>query len=275
MTITVLGATGNVGQPLVEQLAKGGHAVRAVTRSADKPLPKGVERASPSNLDEALKGATKLFLLTPPGSGYELEDAALAAAKAAGVKHVVRLSSIGASGDKPLGLGAMHLKRDEALKASGLEWTLVRPGFFMSNVLAWLPQIRESGAVRNNYGDGPMYPIAPDDIAGVAVVALTGQGHAGKAYDLTGDVAISAVQQIATMGSVLGRPIGVVDLLPDAAEQEAIARGIPAPMAAGLKALWVSVRAGKGAMHTDTARTLLGRPLMTFAEWCRLRLPKP
>lgn len=269
MHIAIFGATGNVGRPLVEILAKQGHAVRAVTRSADKPLPAGVSRVSASNLDEVVRGADKVFLLTPPVAGLDFEDRAIDAAKRAGVKHVVKLSTIGASGDKPQGLGVHHLEKEEKLRASGMAWTMLRPGFFMSNALAWLAQLRDTGSVRNPYGEGLMYPIAPDDIAAVAALALGGEGHEGKIHELTGEVGLTAPEEIRIMARVLGKPVTIVDVPPDEAVADARGRGASEEVATMLRDLYVNVRANRVAKHDDTARRLLGRPLMTFEAWFR------
>lgn len=272
MNIAIFGATGNVGRPLVEILSKQGHAVRAVTRSADKPLPAGVSRVSASNVGEVVRGVDKVFLLTPPVAGLDFEDEVIAAAKRANVKHVVKLSSIGAGGEKPQGLGIHHLEKEEKLRASGVAWTMLRPGFFMSNAFLWLAQIRETGSARNPYGDGLMYPIAPDDIAAVAALALTTDGHEGKIHELTGEVGLTAPQEIEIMGRVLGKPVNVIDVQPDVAVSDARARGASETVAAMLRDLYVNVRANRVTRHDDTARRLLGRPLMTFETWFRAAL---
>jgi len=269
MNIAILGATGNVGRPLVEILAREGHAVRAATRSAEKPLPAGVARVSTSSLNELVRDADKLFLLAPPVGGTSVEDDAIDAAKRAGVKHVVKLSSIGASGDNPKGLGVHHLEKEKLLRASGMAWTMLRPGFFMSNALTYVQQVRESGKVRNYYGDGVMVPIAPSDIAAVAAVALTTPGHEEKIYELTGEVAITAPEQIEIVSRVLGIHATVIDVQPDEAVADARARGATENVAAALRDLYVNVRANRVSQHDDTARRLLGRPLVTFEAWLR------
>ncbi|HEY1957049.1 MAG TPA: NmrA family NAD(P)-binding protein [Polyangiaceae bacterium] len=267
MNIAVLGATGNVGKPLVELLAKQGHAVRASTRSADKPLPSGVTRVSASNLDELLRGAQKLFLLAPPVGGLDVEERAIDAAKRAGIAHVVKLSSIGAAGEKPQGLGIHHREMEKKLEATGMAWTMLRPGFFMSNALPRLVQLRETGAVRNAYGDGVMYPIAPADIAAVAALALTEGGHESKRYVLTGEVGLTVPQEVAIMARAIGKEPKVIDLSPDEGAADARKRGAPEDVVAMLRDLYVNVRENRVAEHDDTARRLLGRPLMTFETW--------
>lgn len=274
--IGVIGATGNVGKPLVQQLLKAGEKVRIATRDAAK-APAGVEKVvgelNEQNVAELVKGADRLFLLTPPGAPPPTEDLILKAAKAAGVKHVVKLSSIGASQEKPIGLGAYHRGREKILEATGMGWTMLRPGFFMSNVLGWLPQLRATGAVKNNYGEGVMYPIAPEDIAAVGVLALTQSGHDGKHYTLTGDKPITAPQQAEILSKLWGKPIKVIDNPPDQAAEDARKAGTPEPIIAALKDLWTNTRANKVTMSSPVAREVLGRPLMTFEEWAKLNAP--
>jgi uncharacterized protein YbjT (DUF2867 family) len=267
MNIAVLGATGNVGKPLVELLAKQGHAVRASTRSADKPLPSGVTRVSASNLDELVQGAQKLFLLAPPIGGLDVEERAIEAAKRAGVAHVVKLSSIGAAAEKPQGLGIHHREMEKKLEATDMAWTMLRPGFFMSNALPRLAQLRETGAVRNPYGDGVMYPIAPADIAAVAALVLGESGHEGKRYVLTGEVGLTVPEEVALMARAIGKEPKLVDLSPDEGADDARKRGATEEVAAMLRDLFVNVRENRVAQKDDTARRLLGRPLMTFEAW--------
>jgi len=104
----------------MELLATQGHTVRAATRSADKPLPKGVERVSSANLGEVMQGAEKLFLLVSPAMGPKAELDAIAAAKAAGVKHVVKLSSAGAGESRGAGQAP---PRDGNRRSRRAAWT--------------------------------------------------------------------------------------------------------------------------------------------------------
>jgi uncharacterized protein YbjT (DUF2867 family) len=225
-----------------------------------------------------MAGTEKLFLLVSPQAGLEAEALAIDAAKAAGVKHVVKLSTIGAGGDGsgglPKGLGVHHLAMERKLEESGLKWTMLRPGFFMSNVLQWVQQIREKGEARNLHGDGLMFPIAPDDIAAVAALALTSEGHDGQTYALTGETAMTSPQQIEIMARVLGKKASVIDVPIDVGASEAKGRGAAEPVVAMLKDLWTNVRANRVATYSVTARVLLRRPLMTFEDWFRLRVQK-
>jgi uncharacterized protein YbjT (DUF2867 family) len=262
---------------LVQQLLKAGEQVRIATRDGAK-APAGAEKVvgelNEKTISEVVKGADRLFLLVPPGAPPPTEDLILKAAKSAGVKHVVKLSSIGAAGEKPMGLGGHHREREKILEASGMAWTMIRPGFFMTNVMNWLPQIRAGGTVKNNYGDGVMYPIAPEDIAAVAVLSFTQPGHQGKYYELTGEHAITAPQQLEIMGRHWGKPITVIDNPPDQAAEDARKAGTPEPIVAAMKELWINTRANRVKLQSPKAREVLGRPLMTFEEWAKANLPK-
>jgi uncharacterized protein YbjT (DUF2867 family) len=276
--ITVFGATGNIGRPLVEQLAKAGQKLRVSTRDASKSFPAGVEKIvgefDDKTIGQMVKGAEKLFLLVPPSAAPATEEQILKAAKAAGVKYVVKLSTIGASGEKPQALGVHHRQMEQALEASGMAWTMLRPGFFMSNVLAWLPQVRATGAVRNMYGEGLMYPIAPEDIAAVGAVALTSTSYQGKYLELTGEHPITVSKQVETMSRIWNKPVKIVDVSPEEGAAEAMKNGTPERVASALKELWTATRANKASFHTTVAREIVGRPLMTFEQWCEKNLPK-
>ncbi|MFD5741679.1 SDR family oxidoreductase [Streptomyces massasporeus] len=181
MTILVTGAAGNVGRNIVQQLADKGHDVRALTRRA-RPgaFPRGIrvhegDLTRPRTLTDALKGVDALFLFPVAGTAAEV----VARAKAAGVQRVVVLSS----GAVTSGFDTdFHLPVEQATESSGLEWTHVRPGEFAMNKLAlWGPPIRAERVVRDPFPDAAWFPVHERDIADVAVLALTEEGHSGQA----------------------------------------------------------------------------------------------
>ncbi|APA96267.1 SDR family oxidoreductase [Nocardia seriolae] len=174
----VTGATGTVGRAVADRLLAAGLPVRAVTRHPETAdLPAGVEvvRAhlgDPASLPAALAGVRRVFLATA-GPEIATHDANLAtAAVAAGVEHIVKLSS-GRAGDDAATdpIPAWHRAGEVAVRASGLDWTMVRPMGFMSNALHWARSVRESATVRAPFGQGRIAVIDPADIAAVAVAA--------------------------------------------------------------------------------------------------------
>ena len=174
MTILVTGASGNAGGAVVQALAASGIAGRALVRKEIK-LPDGIEAVygdlnRPESFVDALSGVSGIFLL----SGYDRVEELLDNAVRAGVRKVVLLSSSSLdSADTSNAIAAYHHAAEEAVKASGLEWTFLRPNSFMSNTLRWLDQLRAGDVVRVQFPDVPISTIHPLDIADVAVRSFT------------------------------------------------------------------------------------------------------
>ena len=199
MTILVIGATGNVGRPTVAGLLAKGESVRALSRSEEKldALPEGVEGVigdleTGAGLEAACTGVDKVFLITSNG---ETETArglnAVAAARAAGVKHIVFLS-VGNPGKEP---AVPHYRAklpiEEAIRNSGMDYTFLRPNFFMQTDLSIIPVIKQHGVYSMPIGSIGNNRIDTRDIADCAVRVLTEDGHAGADYHLHGPDTIS------------------------------------------------------------------------------------
>ncbi|MFN8444821.1 MAG: SDR family oxidoreductase [Caldilineaceae bacterium] len=275
--ILVTGATGNIGGKLVQQLLETQQPVRVFVRDERKIAQLGnrVERAvgdfeKPETLVAAMQGIEHLFLNTE-GFGTQQDQNAIRAAQQMGVKHVVKLSSLGA-GEPTHAIAQWHHAKEEVLKASGLAWTMLRPGQFMSNLLQWGDSIKSQGKVYFPGGEGKVAPIDPEDIAAVAAVALTQPGHTGKAYQLTGPELLTVREQVAILARLLGKPLQYVDVPPDVAAAEMRKRGMPPVLVDALGELNRMIREGSAAQHTDTVAAVTGRPAHTFEEWCRAQL---
>ncbi|BEL03442.1 NAD(P)H-binding protein [Actinoplanes sichuanensis] len=268
--ILVTGATGTVGRHVVQLLHQGGHPFRAMSR---KPSGPGVVRADfddPGSLRRAVADVRAVFLLTAPAvPSPDFDLALLAAAREAGVASVVKLSAIG-TGEVFEGatVGAWHLAAEQAVRESGLAWTILRPSSFASNARHWFA----GGPVPNLTGDGRQGVIDPRDIAAVAVAALTGPAHAGRTYTLTGPELLSVPDQARQLGEILGRPVATVDLPPAEAAAHLLAAGLPpaAVDATVLGSAWA--RAGHNAVLTGDVADVLGRPPSTFRDWVLLSI---
>jgi uncharacterized protein YbjT (DUF2867 family) len=266
--IAVTGPTGNVGRALVERLVAAGRPVRALTRDPQRArLPAGAETIRLS-LDEPaaqFEGATKLFLYVQAG-GDRTSDL-LAAARAAGVRHVVLLSSgiIGSGADENHPVHVMHATAEQQVRDSGLEWTFLRPNAFAANAFQWAQQIRTGDTVRGVFADGQTAPIHEDDIAAVAERALLDDGHEGAAHRLTGPEAITNAEQVAAIGRTLGRDLRFTEIPPDEADPELFPH-VPPNM---LRALMDSFAATVGTPPeiTGTVGKITGRPARPFAAW--------
>ncbi|NUR30642.1 MAG: NmrA family NAD(P)-binding protein [Catenulispora sp.] len=263
MSILITGATGHIGGALVRLLHDAGHKTRAYVRdpgrAADLPADLSIgdldDRAA---LTRALDGTEAAFLMQASHDVAQTETM-IGAVRDAGVPRVVVLSSIGAVlTPQPL-MGAVFAAKERLWSDAGTAVTFLRPSFFMTNTLWWLPSLREHGHVIDSTGPGRLSPVDPADIAAVAAVALTGDGHAGQGYTLTGQELLTTRELAATLAAVLGRPIEVADATP---EQEA---ALPEP----LRDLNAHLRDDRAALLTDTVARLTGRPPGTFADWCR------
>jgi uncharacterized protein YbjT (DUF2867 family) len=271
----ITGSTGNIGRPLVEQLYKEGHDVRALVRDASRAelLPDGIDIAV-GNLDDAgsvaaaLRGVDSVFLLhVGPGTGQT--QIMIDAARSGGVNRIVLLSSVGARLIPVAGLIPQSLTdRENLLRASGLDVTYLRPTSLMSNTLSWAGGIRENNRVVDPTDPGVQVPVDPDDIARVAARVLTEDGHAGHGYILNGPEALTVREQVGILSDVLGRTIEFVAVTPEQAANEAIRRGAPASLAKAMQNLNEMFRARLVGQIADDVENLTGDAPTTFRHWC-------
>ncbi|MFJ3793326.1 NAD(P)H-binding protein [Kitasatospora sp. NPDC090091] len=268
-TTLVTGARGKVGQAVVARLHAAGRTVRAASaRPAELTVPDGVETAElaldrPETFEAALRGVGQVFLYPQPAGIHEFVEAA----EAAGVEHVVLLSSSSVLGpdaeNDPLAGHSLHVER--ALAASRLTCTFLRPDAFASNSLGWAYFIGQDLPIQLAYPDAHIAPIHPEDIADIAAEALTGTSLTGTAPTLTGPESLTFREQLAHLADALGREIPIERITRAEAEQQ-MGRHMPAPMVTSLLDLWEAADHGPAAIH-DTTRTLLGRPARTYRQW--------
>jgi uncharacterized protein YbjT (DUF2867 family) len=272
--ILITGATGNIGRELVPFLLETRQPVRVLVRDERKVahLDRCVERVvgdfeKPETLIPAVKGVERIFLVT-----YEMRQDIhmLEAAKGAGVKHIVKLSTLEAT-DHKIQVGKWHYEREELIRASGLDWTFLRPGMFMSNSIEWWAEsIKGQNSVFFPGGKkGKVAPVDPRDVARVAAVALTEQGHSKQAYELTGSELFTIGEMVQVISKVLGKPIQYVDIPPIAAKLFMLKTGMDKILVNALMEMLRSLRRNEGAVVTDTVQRVTGHPPRTFEAWCR------
>jgi len=245
-----------------------------VTRNPDRaevPVDVEVVRGDYHDLESmaaAMSGAEAAFIVGVLGPEYAETDSALVGVtREVGVRRIVKLSAIG-TGDPGLGrVGTWHVPGEESVRASGVEWTILRPSSFASNTLSWADAIRSGQPVPNLTGTGSQGVIDQRDIAAVAVEAMTTTGHAGRVYTLTGPELLTTADQAAALATVLGHPLDVVDVPEDIAREHMIAAGMSPEFVDGALAGQAYVRAGGNSIVTDDVRQILGRPPRTYAEW--------
>ncbi|MGW1272438.1 SDR family oxidoreductase, partial [Streptomyces sp. NPDC002491] len=211
--ILVTGATGTIGGALVRHLAARGEKVRALVRDPAKArMPAGVEVArgdyrDAASLEAAMTGATAAFLVGLPGPSAQHDGPLAAAARAAGVGRLVKLSAI-ATGDPESGpTGEWHLEGERAVRESGAEWVVLRPSSFASNTLSWAEAVRKGEPAPNMSGDGAQGVVDPRDVAEAAAVALLDGRRAGRTYTLTGPETILVPRPAAVLAGLLRRPV--------------------------------------------------------------------
>jgi uncharacterized protein YbjT (DUF2867 family) len=271
--IVVTGATGNVGRPLVQALAASGEHVTAVSRRiSEQEVPAGVQHhradvAQPESLKPALDGAEVLFLLTSGdfvAAGGSVGDV-LDVARASGIGRIVLLSSQGvATGSHPSTL-------EDPVVQSDLEWTLLRPGGFHSNTLAWAGSVRTQRMVAAPFADVALPTIDPSDIADVASAVLRDRSHIGQAYELTGPMRISPQEQAQAISDALGEPVRFVEQSREEARAQMLAY-MPEPVVESTLNILGNPKPGEQQVSPDVER-ILGRPARTFAAWATRNTP--
>ncbi len=220
----------------------------------------------PASLTAALDGVDRVFLLASGPTQVAQETAVIRAAADAGAS-IVKLSVVGADPDSPVMFAAVHGQGERVLAESGVPHTLLRANDFMQNSFGWAAQI-PSGSIATANADDPIASIDVSDIAAAAVAALTGDGHEGKVYELSGPEALTRRQQIAVVAAALGREIAVVPLTPEQAKSGMIQAGYPAEVAEGLRELMELVyQPGYAAGVTDGVLQATGRSPRGWREF--------
>jgi uncharacterized protein YbjT (DUF2867 family) len=264
--IVVTGATGNVGRPLVQALAAAGEKVTAVSRRPGSNVPDGVvhlpaDLLRPESLEPALDGADALFLLTSAewhASGGDLAGV-LDVARAGGVRRIVLLSSQGVgTGRHPSGL-------EDAVTGSGMGWTLLRPGGFASNDLAWSESVRGLRTVFTPFADIALPVVDPADIADVAAAVLLADGHDGRIYEITGPAPTSPRERVAAIDAALGEEVRLVEQ-PRAEARAQMLQFMPEQAVEATLDILGEPTPAEQRVSPDVER-VLGRPPRAYAEW--------
>jgi len=264
MTILVTGAIGTVGQHVVKQLAAKGVRVKALSRNpVAANFPAGVEGVAgdlnnPETLGLALDGVNGMFLITSSdaaGAWLQTSPEVIALAERSGVKRVVVL------------VGYEEGPVEEALQASSMEWTLLKPGEFMANILVdWADSIRGEHTVREVFGDAPSARIHEADIAAVAVTSLLEDGHHRQSYVLTGPETLTRREAVRIIGEGIGRELRFVELTEEEARQNWKTQGYSDE---DIEFFILMGQNPPAIGHTvlPTVKQVTGRPARTLAEW--------
>jgi uncharacterized protein YbjT (DUF2867 family) len=274
--VLVTGATGNVGSRVVQELRGRGVPVRAFVRDADRAsavlgphvdLAVG-DFAEPASIRAALDGVDVLFLACgnlPPQVTYERN--VIDAAARMGVRRLVKLSALGAEAGSRVDFWDWHARIERHLQASGVPWVILRPRYYMSNLLGFVETVRSAGAVFAP-AEGVKVPMVdPLDVAATAAVVLQDDGHEGRTYELTGPEAVTFDDVAAQLSDLTGGPVRFVPV-PDAAAREALHQvGLPDWMAENVVTVFGMLREDPAMQVTGAVHALTGRRPRHRAEF--------
>jgi uncharacterized protein YbjT (DUF2867 family) len=267
-TILVTGATGQVGGAVLRSL---GRPVRVLARSAIEL--EGVEVVGgsfddPVSLRVALDGIDVLFLAGRDNpSQVAQHERVLAVAASMGVKHVVKLSALGARADSPVALMRWHAAIEDRLRASAFAWTFLRPHLYMQNLLRFAGDVASAGRIAAPMGSRRFPLVDTRDVGAAAASVLRDPAaHAGATYTLTGPAALSYADIAAALATLVGRPVGYEALEPAVFRAQLLESGIPAWRADDLAAI-ASAYSDADNEPADAPAALLGRPATPFSAF--------
>ncbi|BFR49844.1 SDR family oxidoreductase [Nitratidesulfovibrio sp. HK-II] len=269
--IAVTGASGQLGRLVMEGLLARVPAenivaaVRNPAKVADLAargvVVRAADYAKPETLDAAFAGVDRLLLISSSEVGGRVPQHrnVIEAARRAGV-GLVAYTSILHADTTPLGLGAEHRETEALLRASGLPHVLLRNGWYTENYLASLPAALQHGAFVGSAGQGRIASATREDYAAAAVAVLTGEGHAGKVYELAGDTAYTLAELAAEVSRQTGRQIGYADMPQAEFRNVLVGAGLPEPIADLLADS--DAGAARGGLFDDGRQlsALIGRP---------------
>jgi uncharacterized protein YbjT (DUF2867 family) len=268
--ILVTGASGNIGAPLVE-------ALRDMDADFEVMRSKAVEGSAArvasfsdvASLEKAFAGIDTLFALLPlVPNKLELARNVAQAAKAAGVKHIVRSSGAGADPQAAFALPRLQGSIDQVFIDTGIATTFLRPAGFMQNYSGYMVGMVRAGTVYGATADAPQSLIDVRDIAAVAATVLTNpKGHSGKAYTLTGSEALTDSQRMQILSEVLGRTVSFVEVSQEAGTASMMQMGIPPSVVEWLSSLNALIAAGYAGAISPDVQDILGRPAIGFRQF--------
>jgi uncharacterized protein YbjT (DUF2867 family) len=270
--ILVTGASGNIGQPLVTALTAAGADVEIMRSQAgnDTVVPtRGASFDDVESLTKAFTGIDSLFLLFPlVPNKVELANNAATAAKAAGVKHIVRSSGAGADASSSFALPRLQGTIDNILKATGIATTFLRPAGFMQNYANFQSQAIAAGTIYMADGGQAQSLIDVRDIADVAAAILIDPAkHVGKAYTLTGGLAFTGIEAAQPISKTTGRPVNHVTVTAEQAVETMKQWQMPSFVIEIMDSLNRIVGAGYAASVSPDVEKILGRKPRTFEAY--------
>jgi uncharacterized protein YbjT (DUF2867 family) len=278
MMILVTGATGTNGIELIKQLTAIGAPVRAMVRqrqARNADAPPGVEFVAadfddPVSIRRALESIDRAFLVTNSTERVEAQQLGFVeAARAAGLRHIVYLSQLQAARDSHVRFLRYHAVVEDAIAASGIAFTNLRPNLYMQALLGFRSSIVSEGRFFAPASDARVSIVDVRDIAAVAALALTEEGHQGKTYDITGPEALTHSEIATRLSDALERQITFVDIPESVMRDALLGLGIPVWQADGLIEDYAHYRCGEASMVSAAVREVTGCPPRSFAAFAQ------
>lgn len=267
--LLVSGATGRIGGLLVDALVERGVPLTAMVRPgsdpgrlAGRPGVQVVEADfdDPASLQRALRGVKRAFLVTNSTERTEgQQQAFVAAAQTAGVRHLVKLSQLHATADSPVRFLRYHAAVEAAVTQSGLAYTFVRPNLILQAYLPFAPMIA-AGVLQAPISGARVSVVDARDIAAVAAAALTEPGHEGRTYDVTGPEAVTHAQIAAALGAAAGHEVRFQPVPAEAFVATLQQAGMPSWQAEGLAEDYAHYERGEAAGVSGDVEQVTGRP---------------
>ncbi|MDX3851183.1 SDR family oxidoreductase [Streptomyces sp. AK02-01A] len=278
MSIVVTAATGHLGRLVVESLLAAdvpaseiAAAVRSKEKAADLAA-RGVELRladydRPETLADAFHAGDRVLLISGSEVGRRVAQhtAAIDAARAAGVAQLAYTGVLGGP-EADFELAAEHKATEQAILDSGLPYTFLRNGWYTENYTENLAPVLENGAVVANAGEGRIASAARADYAAAAAAVLTGDGHVGVAYELSGDAAWSFAEYAAELSRQTGRTITYTEVTPGERLEILTGAGVPEPVAAVFVGVDTAIGQGLLSRRTGDLGRLIGRPTTPLAD---------
>jgi NAD(P)H dehydrogenase (quinone) len=274
--ILVTGASGKLGHLVIKELLKSVPATNVVAgvRDLDKAEDlkalgveaRRVDYDDPRTLDAALSGIDKLLLISSSEVGKRTAQhrAVVTAAKQAGVRLLAYTSILNADSTKMM-LAMEHKATEEAIRASGIPFVLLRHGWYAENYTDQIAGMLERGVLLGSAGNGRVAPATRADFAAADAAVLTTPGHEGKVYELAGDTGMTLAELAAEVSRAAGKPVAYQDLPPDQYVGVLTSVGVPAPFAEVLADCDLGLSRGELNDSTGDLRRLIGRPTTPFS----------
>jgi NAD(P)H dehydrogenase (quinone) len=281
--ILVTGASGQLGSAIVSYLLKAGQVAASDIIAASRNPAKlsaiadqGVETRAvdfddAASLESAFAGVDRVLListdeLASPGKRLAQHKAAVAAAAKAGVGHILYTSM--PNPDKSLvSFAPDHLGTEEAIKASGMAYTIIRNSWYIDNYFMGMPHNLQAGQWFTSMGDGRVSNISRDDCAAAAAAALANPPAGNVTLTLTGAELLNAEEIAAAVSKAAGKPLKVVPVTDEQLAAGVAGAGMPPFVVELVVSADANIRAGNFAVLTDVFETLTGRKPQTVADF--------